>query len=170
MNALSEVLVAAALAAAASGASAASMPSGPATTDVYRCTTADGGVVYLDQPCRGGVKLDIAPGVADPAAIEKLRRDQEADARRQAARDAQAREVELQREIARTATPYVVPVPAWAPYDDSLVNSPWFWGGWFGYSPWWGPAPAKPRPPPRPPRATTGSVPAHPANPVRLPR
>ena len=43
---------------------------------IYKCVQANGAVLYADFPCNGGAALDIHPGVADPAATERLQRAQ----------------------------------------------------------------------------------------------
>jgi len=43
---------------------------------VYRCKAPGGAITYQDYPCKGGVAVDIKPDAADPAAIERLHREQ----------------------------------------------------------------------------------------------
>ena len=43
---------------------------------IYRCTQADGTLLYADNPCDGGTLVDIHPGRADPDAQERLARAQ----------------------------------------------------------------------------------------------
>lgn len=45
---------------------------GAATTSIYKCVGKDLGLVYTDQPCKGGEVLDVHPGDVDPAAVERL--------------------------------------------------------------------------------------------------
>lgn len=45
-----------------------------AATTVYRCTQADGAVLYADYPCTGSVVVDIKHDAIDPAAGERLER------------------------------------------------------------------------------------------------
>ena len=47
-----------------------------ADAPIYKCVQANGAVLYADFPCNGGAALDIHPGVADPAATERLQRAQ----------------------------------------------------------------------------------------------
>ena len=54
---------------------------------IYRCTQADGTLLYADNPCDGGSLVDIQPGQADPDAKERLARAQ-ADLNRAADRRA----------------------------------------------------------------------------------
>ena len=60
-------------------------------TTVYRCTQANGAVLYADYPCKGGVAVDIRPGAPDPDATQRLERVRaeldRAAARRQANED-----------------------------------------------------------------------------------
>ena len=60
-------------------------------TTVYRCTQANGAVLYADYPCKGGVAVDIRPGAPDPDATQRLERIRaeldRAAARRQANED-----------------------------------------------------------------------------------
>lgn len=67
----------------------------PAT--IYKCVDRHVGLVYTDQPCKGGEPLDIHPGEADPGATARLARDREA-----LDRGAAARIEELRRDVART--------------------------------------------------------------------
>jgi hypothetical protein len=45
-----------------------------ADTPIYKCKDAHGGLLYTDTPCQGGERLNLKPGVADPAAILRLER------------------------------------------------------------------------------------------------
>jgi hypothetical protein len=45
---------------------------GAATAPIYKCVGKDLGLVYTDQPCKGGEVLDVHPGDVDPAAVERL--------------------------------------------------------------------------------------------------
>jgi len=47
-----------------------------ADTPIYKCKDAHGGLLYTDTPCKGGERLNLKPGVADPAAILRLERAQ----------------------------------------------------------------------------------------------
>jgi hypothetical protein len=49
-----------------------------ANTPIYKCRDAHGGLLYTDTPCKGGERLNLKPGVADPAAILRLERAQAA--------------------------------------------------------------------------------------------
>ena len=43
---------------------------------IYKCKDAHGGLLYTDTPCKGGERLNLRSGVADPAAILRLERAQ----------------------------------------------------------------------------------------------
>ena len=45
-----------------------------ADTPIYKCKDAHGGLLYTDTPCKGGERLNLRSGVADPAAILRLER------------------------------------------------------------------------------------------------
>ena len=47
-----------------------------ADTPIYKCKDAHGGLLYTDTPCNDGERLNLSPGVADPAAILRLERAQ----------------------------------------------------------------------------------------------
>jgi hypothetical protein len=152
--------------AAMAAACAASLASAAHAQGVYRCTDADGGVLYADAPCRGGVRLDLAPGRANPAAIAKLQRDLEREAQQQANRDAQERE--LRREAAWLQAPVVVAPGA---ESDAYAGAPWWnWGGGSVYLPPTPPQGTKPMPPSRPVAPAASVVPARPANPAQVGR
>jgi hypothetical protein len=67
-----------------------------ATAPIYKCLDGRLGLIYTDQPCKGGEQLDIHPGDADPAAAARLAR-----ARDELDRSAAARIVELRRAAAQ---------------------------------------------------------------------
>ena len=55
---------------------------------IYRCAEASGAMAYQDFPCKGGVVVDIRPGVANQAEIARLARAEEAFERAAALRKA----------------------------------------------------------------------------------
>lgn len=67
-----------------------------ATAPIYKCQDGNLGLVYTDQPCKGGKQIDIHPGDANPAAAARL-----AKARDELDRSAAARIVELRRAAAQ---------------------------------------------------------------------
>ena len=77
-------------------------PADAADTPIYKCRDANGEVLYTDNPCKGGERLDIQAGTPDPAASKRLERAQEAldkgAAEHRAAEERQAaRQAELDR-------------------------------------------------------------------------
>jgi len=135
---------------------------------VYRCDDGKGGTLYADTPCTGGTKVDILPGKADPAAIERLRREQRAFDERQAAREARAREEALAERESRLALREreLDADAAWR--AGRLAAEPAY--AWGGAWPWYPglPAGGPPSRPPRPPRPDASPPPYVPAAPGRF--
>lgn len=69
-----------------------------AETAIYRCRDVGGQVLYTDEPCKGGDRLELHPGEADPAAMQAL-----ASVRDALDRSAAERRLELAAESARKA-------------------------------------------------------------------
>jgi hypothetical protein len=126
-----------------------------ADATIYRCTGTGGHVTFTDEPCADGVRVDVRAGQGDPAAIARLRQEQEAFDRRDAQRRAALRDIELRRlevEARRfqEADWRLGPMPAAEPGCA-------YCGGFAWYVPWALPANpprpplAKPRPPVQPP-------------------
>ena len=124
--------------------------SAPATTTtIYKCFDQNLRLVYTDEPCKDGEKLDIRAGDADPSAVARLERERDALSQSAAQRIADERHIAAQRELA-----------AWMAYpggdqrpDDYLGALPTSDYGWM----WWYPPFARAHPhPPRSqfPRAT----------------
>src|SRR6266550_9486129 len=65
---------------------------------IYKCTQADGTMLYSDYPCGGGTVVDVHPGSADPNAKERLARAQSELDRAAAARRANEQEIAARRE------------------------------------------------------------------------
>ena len=107
-------------------ASAAAAESG-AVPSVYRCKLANGSIAYQDFPCKGGVAVEIKPDAADPAAIERLQRQQADFDRAYAQRQA---EEAAQRERQYVAPPRA-PLPPQAENDYETYDQPtyFFYGG-----------------------------------------
>ena len=124
---------------------------------IYRCDDGHGGVLYADAPCKDGAKVDVLPGKADPAAIERLTREQQAFDERQAVRDAKSRaEVDAAREERRVWVRRPLESDPQATYG----GYPGY--AWGGYWPW-PPVPPRPPHPPRPePTSTSSYVPSRP--------
>jgi len=73
--------------------------SAAADVPVYRCNTGNGAMLYTDQPCADGQRLDVQPSIAaDPAALERLER-----MRADLDRSAERRRAEEQRAVAQRA-------------------------------------------------------------------
>ena len=135
------------LAAAALGLAAALAD--VAAQSVYRCDDGKGGVLYADTPCKGGATVDLAPGKADPAAIERLRREQRAFDERQAARELRAQqEAQAQREYRLAQREWQLDASAALLAERLAAERNYYWGG---YWPWY-PAPPVAKLPPGPPR------------------
>ena len=116
-----------------------------AAQTIYRCDDGSGGVLYADAPCKDGAKVDLLPGKADPAAIERLKRDQKAFDERQAARDAKAQaEAQAIRDARQARAERSGEAPA-----ESIGYPGYAWGGYWP----WPPVPPVPPRPPRPERA-----------------
>lgn len=130
-----------------------------AAQSIFRCDDGKGGVLYADVPCRDGAKVDVRAGKADPAAIERLRRDEKAFAERHAAREARA---QADAQAARDSRDARARAERQAELDrqqSEYVGYPGY--AWGGYYPW---TPVPPRPPLRPdPPPASGFVPATPA-------
>ena len=101
------------------------------TTPIYKCVDANLGLLYTDEPCKGGEKLNIHAGDADPAAIARLQRERDA-----LDRSAAQRLADLRRQQYWSA-PYMVednqPVYDYPSYDYGAT--------------WWLPGIARPHPP-----------------------
>jgi len=127
---------------------AATFASQAAAQAVYRCDDGKGSTLYSDTPCKGGAKVDLLPGKADPAAIERLRREQRAFDERQAARELRAQQEALaQREDRLAQREWHLDAAALA---DRYAPEPVY--GWGGVWPWYPVAPVVPPARPRPPR------------------
>lgn len=100
-----------------------------ATAPIYKCLGNNLGMIYTDQPCKDGERLDVDAGEADPAAVARLQ-----SARDQLDRSAAERRAATQRDLvawarrqreedrAADASEYTA---ALSPYDYSL---PWYSG------------------------------------------
>ena len=127
---------------------AATIASHAAAQAVYRCDNGKGSALYSDTPCRGGAKVDLLPGKADPAAIERLRREQRAFDERQAARELRAQQEAIAQHENRLAQrEWQLDAAALA---DRYAPEPVY--GWGGVWPWYPVTPVVPPAPPRPPR------------------
>lgn len=115
-------------------------------------------MLYADAPCKDGAKVEVQPGKADPAAIERLRREEKAFAERHAAREAKA---QAEAQAAREAREARARAERQAERDrqqPEYVGYPGYaWGGY------------RPRPPlsPRLEPPPSGYLSARPATPSR---
>ncbi len=102
-----------------------SAAAGAADAPIYKCVQANGAVLYADYPCNGGAILDIHPGVADPAANERLQRAQaELDkgaARRRADEELAAQRAAMERLRYDAAVPPPAPEPD-VSYPDAVYG------------------------------------------------
>ena len=101
-----------------------------AADPIYKCGDASTGVVYTDAPCKGGERLEIQAGVADPAAVERLQ-----DARDALDRSADRRRANQGRDAARQADAnwmmqetFQTPQP---PEDEYPYYDDGYGGGWY---------------------------------------
>jgi hypothetical protein len=105
-----------------------------AETPVYKCAQPGGPVLYADFPCKGGAIVDIRPGEADPAAIQRLERarvefDRAAAVRKAgeeaaAIRGAALNQRRLEAEAEQRAAGYAsTPEPVYAPAYGFIVPS-----------------------------------------------
>ena len=127
-----------------------------ATAPIYKCLGNDLGMIYTDQPCKGGERLDVHAGDADPTAVARLQSARDQLDRSAAARLVEERRAATQRDLAAwtrrqrekdrsdaDASDYA---DALSPYDYSL---PWY----SGLVPMHPRHPSRPHPPPAaPPR------------------
>jgi hypothetical protein len=117
-----------------------------ATAPIYKCLGNDLGLIYTDQPCKGGERLDVHAGDPDPTAVARLQSARDQLDRSAAARHLEERRAATQRDLAawarrqredRIAADGSEYTDALSPYDYSL---PWYSGL----------VPMHPRHPPRP--------------------
>lgn len=120
-----------------------------ATAPIYKCLGNDLGMIYTDQPCKGGERLDVHAGDADPTAVARLQSARDQLDRSAAARLVEERRAATQRDLAawarrqreedRSATD-TSEYAALSPYDYSL---PWY----SGLAPTHARHPSRPHPP-----------------------
>ena len=97
-----------------------------AATPIYRCTDRNLGILYTDEPCRNGERMDIRAGDADPAALAWLARERDALDRSSAQRISDERRATLQRQYA--AQPLYLADEAVASYADGAEYIPYGYG------------------------------------------
>lgn len=74
-----------------------------ATAPIYKCLGNDLGLVYTDQPCKGGERVDVHAGEPDPAAVARLQGARDQLDRSAAARLVEERRAATQRDLAARA-------------------------------------------------------------------
>jgi len=74
-----------------------------ATAPIYKCPGNDLGLIYTDQPCKGGERLDVHAGDPDPAAVARLQSARDQLDRSAAARLVEERRAATQRDLAAWA-------------------------------------------------------------------
>jgi hypothetical protein len=127
-----------------------------ATAPIYKCLGNDLGLIYTDQPCKGGERLDVHAGDPDPTAVARLQGARDQLDRSAAARLVEERRAATQRDLAasaqrqreedRSAADTSEYADSLSPYDYSL---PWY----SGLAPMHARHPSRPHPPPAaPPR------------------
>jgi hypothetical protein len=102
---------------------------GAATAPIYKCVGKDLGLIYTDQPCKGGEQLEIHAGDVDPAAVARLQGARDmldrgaaarlAEEQRAAAQKALAAMARRQQDEERSATDAAYSA-ALSPYDQPL--------------------------------------------------
>jgi hypothetical protein len=132
-----------------------------ADTPIYKCREATSRVLYTDEPCDGGNRLDIRAGIADPAALQRLERAREAldqSTAERAAADkldaARKEETDRLRREAEAAQAQRAAESA-ASYSDYDYASGWGW-----YLPY----PRRERPRRLPPNAAESRFPTNPSD------
>lgn len=105
-----------------------------ATASIYKCLGDNLGMIYTDQPCKGGERLDVHAGDADPTAVARLQGARDQLDRSATARLVEERRAATQRALAawtlrlredRSAADGSEYADALSPYDYSL---PWYSG------------------------------------------
>ena len=128
-----------------------------ATTTIYKCFDQTLRLVYTDEPCKDGERLDIRTGDADPTAVARLERERDALDSSAAQRIAEERRIAAQRDLAAFMT-----YPGGEDYVGSFPG--YDYGGM-----WWYPPFAHAHPPRKPPPRAGGPRRFIP-NPPPLPR
>ena len=86
-----------------------------ATTPIYKCFDKNLSVVYTDEPCRDGERLDVRAGDADPAAVAWLERQRDALDQSAAQRIADLRRIPAVEQLAPPLQ--YAPVDQFGPYE-----------------------------------------------------
>jgi hypothetical protein len=112
------------------------------TTIVYKCLDRNLGVVYTDEPCKGGERMTIRAGDADPAAVARLERERDALGRSAEQRIMDERRISLQRDFAAGPS---YPVDQPLDYYNGYYNGAPYDYGWVGAYPLYPMQPQRPR-------------------------
>jgi hypothetical protein len=102
-----------------------------ATNPIYKCVGADRGLIYTDQPCKGGEVVDIRPGNVDAAAVERLKIARDMLDRSAAARLADQRRHEEEKTFAAMASRLRDDERTAADADYNAALSPDSYGWWY---------------------------------------
>ncbi|HKE42188.1 MAG TPA: hypothetical protein VKG21_20360 [Casimicrobiaceae bacterium] len=114
------------------------------TTIVYKCLDRNLGVVYTDEPCKGGERMTIRAGDADPAAVARLERERDALGRSAEQRIMDERRIAVQRDL-MVSPAYPVDQPS--NYYNGYYNGAPYDYGWAGAYPIYPVQPHRPRSP-----------------------
>jgi hypothetical protein len=71
-----------------------------AAAPIYKCFDRNLGVLYTDEPCKGGEQVDIRAGDADPLAVARLQRQRDALDQSADRRIAEGRRAAIERQYA----------------------------------------------------------------------
>jgi len=136
-----------------------------ADTPIYKCVDKNLAVLYTDQPCKDGERMNIRPGDADPAAVARLERERDALDRSSAQRIADERRDAVQRQYFAPAQPEDTSPGRHAASTDASEYLPFG----YGFQPYY-PADRLPAPPAHRARKSEQRhfVPAHPRVPPRM--
>lgn len=131
---------------------------------IYKCGNGAQGVVYTDTPCKGGERLDVNAGAADPAALDRLK-----EVRKALDQSADRRLAAQQRAIPALSTSGLPPYsPLYAPEATAERDDDYPYAD-VGYAPGWYVPVIRPRA--HRPRATVDSAPRFaPRPPYAVPR
>ncbi len=97
-----------------------------ATAPIYKCFDRNLGVLYTDEPCKGGERVDIRAGDADPAAVARLQHQRDALEQSADRRIAEDRRAALQRQY--TAQYAYPPENELGAYPDQAAYAPYGYG------------------------------------------
>jgi hypothetical protein len=101
-----------------------------ATTPIYKCLDGNLGLVYTDEPCKGGELMNIRAGDADPVAVARMERVRDALDQSVAQRIADQRHAADQRNLAAWYARENEPIA----YDNAAAYTPYDYGA-IGWSP-----------------------------------